>query len=116
MLAGKTIEIREATTRYVNIPCKNRDTGEPFDFTGYDVQTWVAFGSIGQYVPTTVIDSLVSYKIPAKLSRGARSGVAETRIFKDGDVFEVLQVSIIVYKAKKPDTECHEPDAGGVTE
>ena len=63
MLAGKTIEIREATTRYVNIPCKNRDTGEPFDFTGYDVQTWVAFGSIGQYVPTTVIDSLVSYPL-----------------------------------------------------
>lgn len=111
MLAGKNIEIREGTTRYVNISCRDRSTGAAFDFTGYDVQTWVGFGGRSQYVPTAVDASVVRFKIPADLSVGAKNGTAETRIFKNGDVFEVLQMSIIVYKAKKPDMEWHAPDA-----
>ena len=38
------LELREATTRYINITCKSRETGEPFDFDGYTVQTHVSFG------------------------------------------------------------------------
>lgn len=40
----------------------------------------------------------------------ARCGVAETRIFKNGDVFEVLRANITVYKAEKPDLI---PNEGG---
>lgn len=104
--------MREATTRYVDIPCKDRATGQPFDFSGFSVQTWVQFGSTSQYVPTAVDGSTVRYKIPATLSLGAKNGVAETRIFQsNGDVFEVLQVRFTVFKAEKPDTEWHEAEA-----
>ena len=105
MLEELNIEIREATTRYVEITCKNQETGEDFDFEGYTVQTWVGFGPKKQYVENTIVENIVSYCIPAALSLGARDGVAETRIFKDGDVFEVLRVNITVHKAGKPDTE-----------
>lgn len=106
MLAELSIEMREATTRYMNITCRNPVTNEPFDFDGYTVQTWVAFGTRNQYVPNTIVENLVSYKIPAALSLGAKAGLAETRIFKsNGDVFEVLRVNISVHKAGKPDTE-----------
>ena len=37
--------MREATTRYINITCNNKQTGEPFDFDGYTVQTHLSFGS-----------------------------------------------------------------------
>lgn len=97
--------IREATTRYINITCKSKETGRAFDFTGFTVQTYLAFGEQTQYVPTTVVDNLVSYKIPAGISLGARSGMAETRIFKDGDVFEVLRINVTIQKAEKPDIE-----------
>ena len=70
---------------------------------------WIAFGEQKRYVPTVKAGSLVSYKIPAEMSLNARTGVAETRIFKDGDVFEVLRVGISVYKAAKPDLEHHAP-------
>ena len=99
------IEIREATTRYVNITCKNKATGANFDFTGYTVQTYLSFGSEERYVPTAIVGNLLSYKIPAEISRGSRSGIAETRIFKDdvsGDVYEVLRINVSVEKAKKP--------------
>ena len=106
MLAELSIEMREATTRYMNITCRNPVTGEPFDFDGYTVQTWAAFGSRGQYVQNTIVENLVIYKIPASLSLGAKAGYAETRIFKaNGDVFEVLRVNIAVHKSGKPDLE-----------
>ena len=97
--------MREATTRYINITCNNKQTGEPFDFDGYTVQTHLSFGSKRQYVATTVIENLVSYKIPADISYGARNGIAETRIFKNDDVFEVLRINIAVFKADQPDLE-----------
>lgn len=103
MLAEMNLDLREATTRYVNITCKSRETGENFDLTDYVVQTHLSFGQHQQYVNTAKIGSMVSYKIPAEISLGARKGVAETRIFKDGDVFEVLRINIEVYKADKPD-------------
>lgn len=113
MLAEISLEIREATTRYMNITCKDKQTGQDFDLSGYDVQTWIAFGEAERYVPTVAAGSLVSYEIPAELSLGARRGVAETRIFKDGDVFEVLRANITVYKAERPDLEHHAPELGG---
>lgn len=97
--------IREATTRYINITCKNKETGEAFDFDGYTVQTHLDFGERKQYVPTTVVDNLVSYKIPAEISLGVWRGTAETRIFKNGDVYEVLRINVTVQKAEKPDIE-----------
>lgn len=97
--------IREATTRYINITCKSKETGEAFNFSGFTVQTHLAFGAKKQYVPTAIVDNLVSYKIPAEISLGARSGTAETRIFKDGDVYEVLRINITVQKAEQPDIE-----------
>ena len=99
-----TIAIREATTRYINITCKSAESGQDFDFGGYTVQTYLSFGGQGQYVESVIVGNLVSYKIPAGISLGARSGVAETRIFKDGDVFEVLRILVTVEKAIKPDT------------
>lgn len=104
----KSIEMREATTRYINITCKSRETGQAFDLTGYTVQTYLQFGKIGQYINNTVVENLVSYKIPATASFGARSGIAETRIFKDGDVYEIFRINIAVKKANKPDTEPNE--------
>ena len=106
MLEELNIEIREATTRYVNITCKNKATGANFDFTGYTVRTHLSFGQIEQYVPTAIVGNLLSYKIPAEVSLKVNSGVAETRIFKDdnsGDVYEVLRINVKVCKAKKPD-------------
>ena len=97
------VDLREATTRYVQITCKDRVTGQPFDLTGYDVQTWVSFGATKAYVPNAVVENIINYKIPAAMSLGAKRGVAETRIFKNGDVFEVLRANITVYKADKPD-------------
>ena len=97
------LEIREATTRYINITCKDKSTGENFDLTDYTVQTHLTFGTTQQYVNTTKVNNLVSYKIPASISLGARSGIAETRIFKDGDVYEVLRIDVTVHKAAKPD-------------
>ena len=105
MLAEKNLEIREATTRYMNITCKDRQTGNDFDFTGYTVQTYLAFGNNQRYVPTTVVENLVSYEIPADISLGVENGVAETRIFKNGDVYEILRVNVKVRDAKKPDIE-----------
>lgn len=98
-----SIEIREATTRYINITCKSRDTNDDFDFTGYTVQTHLHFGGKKQYVNTSIVGSMLSYKIPAEISVGMHAGVAETRIFKDGDVFEVLRINVTVKKADQPD-------------
>lgn len=95
--------IREGTTRYVNITCRSKDTGQAFDFDGYDIQTHLSFGTARRYVQTVVVENLVSYKIPADISLKQRSGIAETRIFKNGDVFEVLRINITVAKADKPD-------------
>lgn len=103
-ITEQSLELREATTRYINITCKSRETGEPFDFEGFTVQTHLTFGTRRQYVPTAIVDSVVSYKIPAEASLGARSGIAETRIFKGEDVFEVYRFNITVRKADKPDT------------
>lgn len=103
MLTEFAIEIREATTRYVQITCKDRSTGQAFDLAGYDVQTWVSFGANKAYVSNAVVENIINYKIPADMSLNARRGVAETRIFKNGDVFEVLRANITVYKADKPD-------------
>lgn len=103
MLTEMNLEIREATTRFVNITCKSKETGEDFDFTDYTVQTHLSFGARKQYVQTTIVENLVSYEIPASASLGARSGVAETRIFKNGEVYEVLRINIAVHKADKPD-------------
>ena len=105
MLEELNIEIREATTRYVNITCKDRTTGEAFDFTGYTVQTHLSFETKKQYVPTVIVENIVSYEIPAEISLGAKHGTAETRIFKNGDVFEVLRVNVNIHKAEKPDIE-----------
>lgn len=108
MLTEMNLEIREATTRYINITCKSKETGEAFDFTGYTVQTYLSFGDNQQYVPTTVVENLVSYKIPADVSLGSKMGKAETRIFKDGDVYEVLRINVQVFMAAKPDTAPNE--------
>lgn len=101
------IEIREATTRYINISCKSKETGMPFDFSGFAVQTFLKFDKpampVSQYVPTAIVDSMISYKIPADISLGAIRGVAETRIFKNGDVYEVLRINVAIKKAAKPD-------------
>lgn len=99
----KTIEIREATTRIEEITCKDKNTGDPFDFTGYTVRTWISFGDEGVYVPTTIVNNVLSYEIPAAASLGAKRGVAETRIFKGDRVYEVLRMDIRVAKAEKPD-------------
>lgn len=110
MLTEFSVEIREATTRYIQITCKDRSTGQAFDLTGYDVRTWISFGATKAYVPNAVVENIVNYKIPAAMSLGAKRGVAETRIFKNGDVFEVLRANITVYKADKPDLT---PNEGG---
>ena len=98
-----SMQIREGTTRYVNITCKSRETGEDFDFTGFTIQTYLSFGVHAEYVATAIVGNMVSYKIPAAISLGAQSGVAETRIFKDDDVYEVLRIRVGVKKAEKPD-------------
>ena len=112
MLEELNIEIREATTRYVNVTCKNKATGQAFDFSGYTVQTHLSFGKNKRYVNTAIVGNLLSYEIPADISLGVRSGIAETRIFKneDDDVFEVLRINVVVHKAYKPDIE---PLVGG---
>lgn len=97
------LELREGTTRYINITCKSKETGGAFDFTGFTVQTYLSFGDTKQYVNTAIVDNLVSYKIPAEVSVGVKKGIAETRIFKDGDVYEVLRLNVAVKKAEKPD-------------
>ena len=107
-ITEQSLEIREATTRYISIKCKSRETVEAFDLAGYTVQTHLSFGVKRQYVPTAVVDNVVSYKIPAEISLGERYGIAETRIFKNGDVFEVFRFNITVKKAEKPDTEPNE--------
>ena len=96
------LEIREATTRYINITCKDQNNVD-FDFEGYTVQTYLSFGINREYVPTVIAGNIVSYKIPAEISLKARNGVAETRIFKNGDVYEVLRINVSVRKAEKPD-------------
>ena len=98
--------IREGTTRYVSITCKNEE-GAPFDFEGFDVQTHLSFGANRRYVPTSIIDNIVSYKIPADISVSSNYGIAETRIFKNGDVYEVLRINVTVEKANKPDLVPH---------
>lgn len=110
MLTEFNVEIREATTRYIQITCKDRQTGQAFDLTGYDVQTWISFGAIKAYVPNAVVSNVINYKIPAAMSLNAKRGVAETRIFLNGDVFEVLRANITVYKADKPDLTPNEGD------
>lgn len=107
-ITEQSLELREATTRYINITCKSMETGEPFDFDGFTVQTHLRFGERRQYVPTTIVENVVSYKIPAEASLGARTGIAETRIFKNGDVFEVYRFNIAVKRADRPDTEPQE--------
>lgn len=97
------LTIREATTRYINITCRSKETGAAFDFDGYTVQTHLRFGPKKQYINTVIVDNLVSYKIPADISLGAKNGIAETRIYKNGDVYEVLRINITVQKADKPD-------------
>lgn len=93
----------------MNIRCKDPLTHEDFDLSGYSIQTWVCFGKNEQYVPFTVAGNIISYKIPAAMSKGSKRGIAETRIFKDDDVFEVLRANITVLPAGKPDTEHHDP-------
>lgn len=107
-ITKKYLEIVEATTRYINITCLNNDTEEPFDFEGYTVQTHLSFDTEKQYVDTAIVDNILSYKIPAEISLGAERGIAETRIFKEGDVFEVLRIDITVKKADQPDLEPNE--------
>lgn len=98
-----SISLREGTTRYISITCKNKSTGDSFNFDGYTVRTHLSFGKNKCYVPTTIIGNIVNYKIPANISVGEISGVAETRIFKNDDVFEVLRINVSIAKATKPD-------------
>ncbi len=102
-MSEMSLVIREATTRNINITCKSKETGEDFNFNGYTAQTYLTFGAKNRYVTTDINGNIVSYKIPADISRGMTSGVAETRVFKDGDVYEVLHINITVIKAEKPD-------------
>ena len=108
-ISKMNLEIREATTRYINITCKSKETGEDFDFTDFVAQTYLDFKEKQEYVPTVIVGNIVSYKIPAEVSVGSKSGVAETRIFKNNhsfdvyDVYEVLRIDIKVLKANKPD-------------
>ena len=98
------LAIREGTTRNISITCKSKETGNNFDFSGYTVQTYLEFGINRGYVENTIVENIVNYKIPATISVGEKSGVAETRIYKNGDVYEVLRINITVLKAVKPDT------------
>lgn len=88
MLTEFNVEIREATTRYIQITCKDRQTGQPFDLDGYDVRTWISFGANKAYVPNAIVSNVINYKIPASMSLNAKRGVAETRIFRNGDVLK----------------------------
>ena len=97
------ITIREGTTRYVNISCKSKETGRDFDFSGYTVQTYLSFVANKAYANTAIVENVLSYKIPAEISVGQARGIAETRIFKDGDVYEVLRINVKIEKAEKPD-------------
>lgn len=103
MLDEMSLEIREGTTRYINITCKDKGTGEDFDFDGYTVQTHLSFSHLKQYLNTVIVGNIVSYEIPAAASVGELRGVCETRIFKGDDVFEVYRINISVAKAEKPD-------------
>ena len=103
MFDESTLKIREGTTRYINITCKDRETGEDFDFSGYTIQTYLSFSKTQQYINTVIVGNIVSYEIPAAASVGEQFGICETRIFKDDDVFEVYRINITVEKAEKPD-------------
>ena len=106
MLERKTerIELVEGTTRFVQITCLDQDNVTPFDFDGYDVRTWLSLDG-GMYVPTVLAGNIVSYEIPAAASVGEESATAETRIFKDAKVFEIIHVDISIVKADKADLE-----------
>lgn len=108
---GET-KIREGTTRYVQITCKD-DEGQNFDFTGFTVQSFAKFGSNTTYLNTTIVDNIVSYEIPASISVGQSYGCVETRIFKDGDddVFDVYEVRVPVLPSIKPDLTYHGEEA-----
>lgn len=97
----RTLELIEGTTRCEQINCKDQN-GVDFDFEGYEVRTWLSFKD-GMYVPTIVVGSQLNYEIPASASIGARNAVAETRIFKDGKVFEIFRLRINIVPSKKPD-------------
>lgn len=111
MVEVGSIKIREGTTRYMQITCKN-DNDEPFDFSDFDVQSFARFGRTEVYLPTIVVENILSYEIPAYISVGAVNGVVETRIFKHGDddVFDVYEVKVSITPSVKPDLEPQEDE------
>lgn len=97
----KSIELVEGTTRFEEITCKDQD-GNDFNFDGYQIRTWMSFDG-GMYVPTAIVGNLVSFEIPASVSVGEKRANIETRIFKNGKVYEIIRFKVNIVPSKKPD-------------
>ena len=116
--------LREGTTKHIEIEVLDQDNEQPFDLTGYTVQTYLTVEALqqhgmvcgghvlrdGMYLQTDAAENVISYTIPASATVGQRRAFAETRIFKEHgantgtfDVFEVIRVQIDVLPAAKPD-------------
>ena len=97
----KNIKLVEGTTRFEEITCKDQE-GSAFDFNGYEVRTWMSFAG-GMYVPTVIAGNLVSFEIPAAASVGTKRARIETRIFKNGKVFEIIRFNVSIIPSEQPD-------------
>ena len=97
----KNIKLVEGTTRFEEITCKDQD-GNNFDFTDYEIRTWMSFNG-GTYVPTVIAGNLVSFEIPASASVGMKRARIETRIFKNGKVFEIIRFNVSIIPSEQPD-------------
>lgn len=109
----RDLTMLEATTRKEIFECVN-EKHEPYDFTGFQAHTYVAFkgrpsrsAAVEHYLETKIENNEVSFIIPAAYSVGMGSGVYETRIFKDGEVYGVVTGDITVMKSKKADLTPH---------
>lgn len=96
--------IREGTTRYVQITCRDKDNaGRPFDFTDCRLQTYLEMGSTHSYLPTTVAGNIVCFTIPATASVGQSVGYSVTRAFRGEDVVSIMEIEYEIVPSKKPD-------------
>lgn len=110
-MSALKIDLIEGTTRYETINCKDQ-AGNDFDFSNYEVRTWLSFKN-GMYVPTTIVGNTLNFEIPANASLKAKRARAETRIFDgNGKVFEVIRFDITIIPAQKPDLAPVEMGAG----
>lgn len=99
----------EGTTRYVEIACLD-EQNNPFDFTGYTIQTHLGLNgrsSYDGYLETFIENNTVTFVIEAGLTVGMTSGSYETRIFKDSEVVSVISGKITIKPSEKPDISYH---------